>query len=95
MAKLEKFKKDSDKPTIKQILFAAGVIVVLLGAFVLYRSFALYTTNESHDVIKAKIKDFKKDMYVYYDNTNTGINCTNNNANVKCAIDNIADMLEE
>ena len=91
MPKLERFKKQSDKPTTKQILIAGGVILVLLGAFVLYRSFALYTTKESHDVIKAKIGNYKKDIYVSYDNTNTGLDCTD----VKCAIDEIADMLGE
>ena len=93
MAKLEKFKANSDKPTVKQILVAAGVLVVLLGAFVLYKSFALYTTKESHDVVKAKIKDFKRAEYVSYDNSYSHLDCTGDNANVKCALEKIEEMV--
>lgn len=93
MAKLEKFKKNSDKPTIKQIMIAAGIIVVLLGGFALYKSFALYTANESHDVVKAKVKDFKKAEYVSYDNSYSHLDCTNDNATVKCALEEIEEMV--
>ena len=93
MAKLEKFKKNSDKPTVKQILIAAGIIVVLLGGFALYKSFALYTANESHDVVKAKVKDFKKAEYVSYDNSYSGLDCADENANVKCDLKKIEEMV--
>ena len=91
MPKLERFSEKSNKPTTKQILIAAGIIVLLLGAFVFYKSFAFYKENKSDDVVKAKIGNYKKDIYVSYDNTNTGLDCTD----TKCAIDEISDMLGE
>ena len=93
MAKLEKFKQNSEKPTVKQILCALGVLVVLLGAFVIYRSFALYTTNEAHDVVRSKVKDFKRAEYVSYDNSYSGLDCSGDNATVKCALEKIEEMV--
>ena len=95
MPKLERFNKKSDKPTTKHMMIASGIIVGILGIFVAYKSFAFYTDKQAHDVIKAKIGEYRYDYNVSYDNTNTGLNCTGNNANVKCAIDEIADMLGE
>ena len=91
MPKLEKFNKKSDKPTTKHIIIAGGILIGILGIFVAYKSFAFYTDKQSHDVIKAKIGEYRYDYNVSYDNTNTGLDCTD----VKCAIDNIADMLGE
>ena len=68
---------------------------MLLGTFVLYKSFAFYTDKQSHDVIKARIGEYRYAYNMSYDNTNTGINCTNNNAHVQCALDEISNMLNK
>lgn len=95
MAKLERFKKDGIKSNIKYLVISGVIILIIVISFFLYNSYAYYKQVESRDVIKAKVGDFRKAEYTSYDNTNTGLDCTNDNATVQCAIDELNKKLGE
>ena len=95
MAKLERFKKDGIKTNVKYVVISGVVILITIVSFFLYKSYAYYKQVNSNDVIEAKVGDFRQAQYTSYDNTNTGLNCTGNNANIQCAIDELSEMLGE
>lgn len=95
MPKLQTFKADGAKNNIRNMIIAAGIILLFLISFAIYKTYAYYKQVEEHDVIKAKIGNFAKAEYTSYDNTNTGLNCTGENATAQCAIDEISKMLGE
>ena len=93
MTKLERFKKDGIKTNVKYVVISGVVILITIVSFFLYKSYAYYKQVDSNDVIKAKVGDFRTAKYTSYDNTNTGLNCTGDNANIQCAIDELSEML--
>ena len=93
MAKLERFKKDKIKSNVKYVVISGAVILITIVSFFLYKSYAYYKQVDSNDVIKAKVGDFRQAQYTSYDNTNTGFNCTGENATVQCAIDELSEIL--
>ena len=93
MAKLQKFKKDGIKTNVKYVVISGVVILITIVSFFLYKSYAYYKQVDSNDVIKAKVGDFRQAKYTSYDNTNTGLNCTGNNANIQCAIEELSVKL--
>lgn len=95
MAKLERFKKDGIKTNVKYVVISGVVILITIVSFFLYNSYAYYKQVDSNDVIKTKVGDFKQAQYTSYDNTNNGLNCTDENANIQCAIDELSEMLGE
>lgn len=95
MAKLERFKKDGIKSNVKYLVIGGVVILITIASFFLYKSYAYYKQVDSNDVIKAKVADFRQAQYTSYDNTNTGLDCTGDNATVQCAIDELSEMLGE
>ena len=95
MAKLQRFKKDGIKTNVKYVVISGVFILVTIASFFLYKSYAYYKQENSNDVIEAKVGDFRQAQYTGYDNTNTGFNCTGDNANIQCAIDELSEMLGE
>ena len=93
MAKLQKFKKDGIKTNVKYVVISGVVILITIVSFFLYKSYAYYKQVDSNDVIKAKVGDFRQAKYTSYDNTNTGLNCTGNSANIQCAIEELSIKL--
>ena len=93
MAKLQKFKKDGIKTNVKYVVISGVVILITIVSFFLYKSYAYYKQVDSNDVIKAKVGDFRQAKYTSYDNTNTGLNCTGNSANIQCAIEELSVKL--
>ena len=93
--KLNSFKKNETKKNTKTMVISLVIILSILASFYVYKTFAYYKQIEEHDVIKTKIGDFRTSEYTSYDNTNTGLNCTGENATAQCAIDELDKLIGE
>ncbi len=59
MPKLQKFKKKTDKVSIKNLLISFGIILLGLTILGVYKTFAIYKIDKEYDLIVSKIGDFR------------------------------------
>jgi hypothetical protein len=57
--KLEKFKTDRSKK-IRNILITLGVIIILVGGIIFYRSYAIYEEDKTFNVLRGQVPSFTR-----------------------------------
>ena len=95
MPKLNRFKENNTQKNTKNLVISLVIILFVLASFYVYKTFAYYKQVEEHDVIKTKIGDFRQAEYTYFENSNSELNCTGENATAQCAIDELSKIIGE
>lgn len=90
MLALEKFNKKNHKNTIIATLSISTLLII---SFMVIKSYAFYHQNDSYDILKNKIGDWRFANNISYDNSQTNLNCKDDNAHVQCAIDELNNYL--